>query len=31
MSLIKCPECGKMFSEFAISCPECGCPTEKIK
>ncbi len=31
MSLIKCPECGKMFSEFAINCPECGCPTEKIK
>ena len=31
MSLIKCPECGKMFSEFAISCPECGCPIEKIK
>lgn len=31
MALIKCPECGKMFSEFAISCPECGCPIEKIK
>ena len=31
MALIKCPECGKMFSEFAISCPECGCPIEIIK
>ncbi|MSD16266.1 hypothetical protein [Eubacterium ramulus] len=31
MSLIKCPECEKMFSEFADMCPNCGCPTEKVK
>ena len=31
MSLIKCIECGKTFSEFAEACPECGCPIEKIK
>ena len=31
MSLIKCIECGKTFSEFAEACPECGCPVEKIK
>ncbi len=28
MSLIKCSECGKDFSDKAISCPNCGCPTE---
>lgn len=26
MSLIKCPECGKMISDKAESCPHCGCP-----
>lgn len=31
MSLIKCPDCGKMFSEYAECCPECGCPTEDAK
>lgn len=31
MALIKCPDCGKMFSEFAESCPVCGCPTEDAK
>lgn len=31
MALIKCPECGKMFSEFAECCPECGLPTEDAK
>ncbi len=30
MSLIKCPECGKEFSEFAKECPDCGMPTYKI-
>lgn len=30
MSLIKCPECGKEFSEFANECPVCGMPTSKI-
>ena len=29
--LIKCPDCGKMFSEFAEYCPECGCPIEDAK
>lgn len=29
MALIKCPECGKMFSDKAKCCPECGCPIEQ--
>lgn len=28
MSLIKCPECGKNFSDKAISCPNCGYPVK---
>jgi hypothetical protein len=28
MALLECPECGKMFSEYAEHCPECGCPTK---
>lgn len=28
MALITCLECGKVFSDKALSCPECGCPTE---
>ena len=31
MSLVKCPECGKEFSEYAKECPVCGMPTVKIK
>ncbi len=31
MALIKCPDCGKMFSEYAESCPVCGCPVEDAK
>ncbi|MFH2070554.1 MAG: zinc ribbon domain-containing protein [Elusimicrobiota bacterium] len=31
MALIKCPECGKEFSEFSNNCPNCGIPTGKIK
>lgn len=31
MALIKCPDCGKMFSEFAGCCPQCGCPVEAAK
>lgn len=30
MPLIKCTECGKMFSDKASGCPECGCPTEIV-
>lgn len=26
MALIECPECGKMFSEYAERCPQCGTP-----
>lgn len=29
MSLIKCEECGKEYSEFAEKCPNCGCPSPK--
>lgn len=28
MALIKCPECGRSFSDKAASCPECGCPVD---
>lgn len=32
MSMIKCPECGKEFSDKAAACPNCGCPvSEAIK
>lgn len=31
MALIKCPECGKEFSDKAQACPNCGCPTLEIK
>lgn len=27
MALIKCPECGKVFSDRAAHCPQCGLPT----
>lgn len=30
MALIRCPECGKEFSDKAHACPNCGCPTDKI-
>lgn len=30
MALIKCTECGKVFSDKASGCPECGCPTEWV-
>lgn len=30
MALIKCPECGKEFSEHAAKCPQCGIPVEVI-
>lgn len=29
MALIKCPECGKEFSDKAESCPHCGHPSRK--
>ena len=31
MALIKCPECGKEFSDKALACPNCGCPVSEIK
>lgn len=31
MALIKCPECGKEFSDKASACPNCGCPISEIK
>lgn len=30
MSLIKCPECGKEFSDRAKKCPQCACPIEYV-
>ena len=30
MALIKCSECGKVFSDKALACPNCACPTELI-
>lgn len=30
MSLIKCIECGKDFSDKASCCPNCGCPTDFV-
>lgn len=30
MALIICSECGKEFSNKAVSCPNCGCPIEEI-
>jgi len=31
MSLIKCSECGKEFSDKAKACPNCACPITEIK
>lgn len=31
MALIRCPECGKEFSDKAQACPNCGCPTSEAK
>lgn len=31
MAMIKCPECGKEYSDKAAACPNCGCPTEEAK
>ena len=28
MGLIKCADCGKLFSDRIQACPECGCPIE---
>lgn len=30
MSIIKCTECGKEFSDKANCCPNCNCPTKDI-
>lgn len=29
MALIKCPDCEKMISPFAVACPNCGRPMAK--
>ena len=29
MALIKCPDCGKEFSDKASACPNCACPVSK--
>ena len=31
MAMIKCPECGKEFSDKAAACPNCGCPISEVK
>lgn len=30
MALIKCPECGREFSDKATACPNCGFPVSKL-
>lgn len=31
MALIKCPECGKEFSDRLASCPQCGTSSEDVQ
>lgn len=31
MALIKCPECGRIISEYAEQCPQCACPKDIIE
>lgn len=31
MGLIKCPDCGKKFSDKIDACPKCGCPRNEIE
>ena len=31
MALIKCPECGKEFSDTATTCPHCGYSPKTIE
>lgn len=31
MGLIKCPDCGKEFSDRISACPNCSCPIEEAK
>lgn len=31
MALIKCPKCGKEFSEHANACPQCGMSINEIR
>lgn len=31
MALIKCPRCGKEFSDRAASCPQCGMSINEIR
>ena len=30
MALIKCPKCGKEFSDRAQTCPQCSTPKEEV-
>lgn len=30
MSMLLCPECNKLVSQFAESCPNCGFPIKKF-
>lgn len=31
MALLKCPKCGHIVSEYALSCVGCGCPINDVK
>lgn len=31
MALIRCPECGREFSDLADACPGCSCPKDRIR
>lgn len=31
MALIKCPDCGKEFSDSAVACPNCGRPHKQVQ
>lgn len=31
MALIKCPDCGKEYSDAANNCPNCGRPSQKYE
>ena len=31
MALIKCPKCGKEFSDRALACPQCGMSINEVR